>query len=361
MKIAAALRTAGLAGAALLMAGAAAQVQPAAAQSAPVQTAPAEGAFKGKTVTIMVGGTAGGGIDVGARMMARYLGPYLPGHPNIVVQTMPGAGGVRLMEYLNAVAPKDGTVIGAFATGPILEPLIGARPAKYRMTDYPAIGAIEQDVSFCTTWHASPVKTHEDARKRETTVAGTGAASSTDIFPVVLNAALGTRFRVITGYLGTQETIMAVERGETDGRCGWGWSSLKSSKPDWLRDKKLNFILQLGLEKHPEAPDVPLAIDLAEGDENKQMLRVIFAPLAITRPYFAPPGASAERVEELRAGFVNALKSPGAVGEFRKIFGEPPQPTPGQRMQKIIADVYATPSPVVARLKGILAAASKKN
>lgn len=325
------------------------------------QTAPAEGAFKGKTVTIMVGGTAGGGIDVGARMLSRYIGPYLPGHPNVVVQTMPGAGGVRLMEYLNAVAPKDGTVVGAFATGPILEPLIGARPAKYRMTDYPAIGAIEQDVSFCTTWHASPVKTYKDAMARETTVAGTGAASSTDIFPVVLNATIGTRFRVITGYLGTQETIMAVERGETDGRCGWGWSSLKSSKPDWLRDKKLNFILQLGLAKHPEAQHVPLALDLAPTEEAKQMLRVVLAPLAVTRPYFAPPGISGERVEEWRSAFVNGLKSPGATAELKKIFGEPPQPTPGAQMQSIIAEIYATPAPVVQKLKGVLAAAAKKN
>lgn len=325
------------------------------------QTAPADGAFKGRTVTIMVGGTAGGGIDVGARMLSRYLGPYLPGHPNVVVQTMPGAGGVRLMEYLNAVAPKDGTVVGAFATGPILEPLIGARPTKYRMTEYPAIGAIEQDVSFCTTWHASPVKTYKDAMTRETTVAGTGAASTTDIFPVVLNATLGTKFRVITGYLGTQETIMAVERGETDGRCGWGWSSLKSSKPDWLRDKKLNFILQLGLAKHPEAQDVPLALDLAPTEEARQMLRVVLAPLAVTRPYFAPPGTADERIAEWRAAFVNALKSPGATAELKKIFGEPPQPTPGAQMQKIIADIYATPAPVVQKLKGVLAAAAKKN
>ena len=332
-----------------------------AASSSAMAQAPADGAFKGKTVTIYVGGTAGGGIDIGARMMARYMGPHLPGHPNVVVQTMPGAGGVRLMEYLNSVAVKDGTALGAFATGPILQPLIGARAVKYKMTDYPAIGAIEKDNSFCTTWHASPVKTYEDVLKRETSVAGTGAASTTDIFPVVLNAVLGTKFKVITGYLGTQETIMAVERGETDGRCGWGWSSLKSSKPDWLRDKKLNFILQLGLTKNPELKDVPLALDMAKTEEGKQMLRVIFAPQATTRPYFAPPGTPPERVEELRSAFIAALKSPGAVSEMKKIFGEEPDPTPGAEMQKILAEIYATPEPVIAKLKKIIAEGTKGN
>lgn len=342
--------------AAIVIAAGVAQVAPARAQQAPV-----EGAFKGKTVTIYVGGTAGGGIDVGARMMSRYMGPYLPGHPNVIVQNMPGAGGVRLMEYLNAVALKDGTVLGAFATGPILQPLIGVRAVKYKMTDFPSIGAIEKDVSFCTTWHASPIKTFEDVKKRETTVAGTGAASTTDIFPVVLNAVLGTKFKVITGYLGTQETIVAVERGETDGRCGWGWSSLKSAKSDWLRDKKLNFILQLGLTKHPEAMQVPLALDLAQSEEGKQMLRVVFAPLSVTRPYFAPPGTPQARVEELRRAFLAALKSPGAVAELKKFFGEPPVPTSGEEMHKILGEIYATPAPVVAKLKAILAEAGKKN
>jgi tripartite-type tricarboxylate transporter receptor subunit TctC len=323
--------------------------------------APADGAFKGRTVTIYVGGTAGGGIDVGARMLARYMGKYLPGHPTVVVQNMPGAGGVRLLEHLNAVAPKDGTVLGAFAVGPLLDPILSPRKVNYKMTDFAAIGAIEKDVSFCTTWHASPVKTFEDAKKRETTVAGTGAGSSTDIYPVVLNAVLGSKFRVITGYLGTQETIMAVERGETDGRCGWGWASLKSSKPDWLRDKKLNFIIQLGLAKHKEAMEVPLAIDLAEKEEDKQVLRVLFAPLMMTRPYFAPPGTNPERVAELRRAFMAGLSDPGAVEELIKTVGERPDSTPGDEMQKLLADIYNSPEQVLLRLRNIVLDASKKN
>ncbi len=323
--------------------------------------APAEGAFKGRTVTIYVGGTAGGGIDVGARMLSRYIGKYIPGHPTVVVQNMPGAGGVRLLEHLNAVAPKDGTVLGAFAVGPLLDPILSPRKVSYKMTDFAAIGAIEKDVSFCTTWHASPVKTFEDAKKRETTVAGTGAGSSTDIYPIVLNAVLGSKFRVITGYLGTQETIMAVERGETDGRCGWGWASLKSAKPDWLRDKKLNFIVQLGLAKNKEAMDVPLAIDLAEKEDDKQVLRVLFAPLMMTRPYFAPPGTPPARVAELRKAFMAGLADPGAIDELIKTVGERPDSTPGEEMQKLLGDIYNSPEAVLLRLRNIVIEGTKKN
>jgi tripartite-type tricarboxylate transporter receptor subunit TctC len=288
-------------------------------------------------------------------MVARHLGKHLPGNPNVQPALMPGAGGVRLLEHLRTVAPKDGTYIGAFATGPIVEPLISTRKVDYKTSDFTAIGALERDVSFCATWHASPIKTIKDAMERETTVAGTGAASSTDIFPLVLNATMGTRFRLISGYVGTQETIMAIERGETDGRCGWGWSSIKSARPDWMRDKKLNLIVQLGLEKHPEAKDVPLALDLIPDEAGKQMLRVLVAPLAITRPYLAPPGVPADRTREVRAAFMKTMQDEGYRQEFRKLMGEEPSPTSGEDMQKLIEEIYATPAPVIARLKEVLA------
>jgi len=312
------------------------------------------GYFKGKVFTLAVGGTAGGGIDIGARMVSRYLGAHLPGKPQVQVALMPGAGGVRLLEHLRQVAPKDGSYLGAFATGPLIEPLISTRNVSYKTSDFVAIGALENDTSFCTTWHASPVKTIKDATERQTTVAGTGAASSTDIFPLVLNATLGTKFRLITGYVGTQETIMAIEREETDGRCGWGWSSLKSSKPDWLRDKKLNFLVQLALKKHPDMPDVPLALDLIKDDAGKQMMRVVVTPQALTRPYLAPPETPADRAREVRTAFMATMKDPGYVAEFRKLMGEDPSPTSGEDMQKLLEEIYNTPAPIIARLKDVL-------
>ena len=314
----------------------------------------ADGFFRGKTFTINVAGGAGGGIDIGARMLSRFIGKYLPGEPNVLVQLMPGAGGVRVVEYLYSVAPRDGTVVGAFATGPLIEPLISTRKVAYKMTEFTAVGAMENDVSFCATYYTSPVKTLEDAKKRETTMAGTGAASSTDIYPLALNATIGTKFRIISGYPGTQDTIMAIERGETDGRCGWGYSSLKSSKPDWIRDKKINYLVQMSLKKHPDAMDVPLAMDLMTNEQDRQMMRILVTPQTVTRPYLAPPGLPPARAKEVRAAFSSAMKDEGLRAEYSKIMGEEPSPTSGEDMQKLLETIYAMPEPVVERLRTIL-------
>ena len=233
---------------------------------APLAPAPAGAQFyRGKQVQILIAGTAGGGIDIGARIIARHLGKYLPGNPAIVPQLMPGAGGIRMLDHMITVAPKDGTVIGITPPGPIIEPLIGKRQASYRMADFVAIGAMTKEVSLCISWGTSKFKTIEDAIRGRMVVAGTGAGASPDIYPVVLNEVLHTNFKVVTGYQGSQETIVAIERGEVDGRCGWGWSSLKSTRPDWIRDKKINFLLQLALAKSPNIPRLAAADGPGEG------------------------------------------------------------------------------------------------
>lgn len=314
-----------------------------------------EGFFKGKTVTINIAGTAGGGIDIGARMLARYLGKYLPGNPQVIAQNMPGAGGVRVLDYLFTQAPRDGTVIGAFASGPLLDPLIGARKPPYGIDAFTAVGALEKDGAFCTTWYKSPIKTLAQAREREVTVAGTGAGSGTDIEPIILNEAIGTKFKVITGYLGTQETALALERGEVDGRCGFGFASIKASKPDWLKENKLVFILQNGLEKHPLAPDVPWTMDLADTPDKKAMIRLISSPLVISRPYLAPPGLPPERAAEIRKAFMQAMADPQLVAEFEIASGgDKPEPTDGEAMQKILMSMQSTPKLVVDRMRAIL-------
>ena len=318
--------------------------------------AQSDGFFKGKTVTINIAGTAGGGIDVGARIVARFLGKYLPGNPQVIAQNMPGAGGVRVLDYLNASAPKDGTAIGAFASGPILDPMIGPRKPPYGIADFVAVGALDRDgSSFCTTWHQSPVKTLEQARQQVVTVAGTGAGSQTDIDPIVLNEVLGTKFKVITGYLGTQETALAVERGEVDGRCGFGFASLKASKPEWLKEKKINFLVQLALTPHPLAPGVPMALDLADTPEKKAMIRLMAAPLNIGRPYLAPPKLPPERAAELRQAFTRAMADPELKAEFVKASGgDEAEPTDGAAMQAILSEMQQTPMPVVERLRSLL-------
>ena len=314
-----------------------------------------DGFYKGRQVQLLVGGTAGGGIDLGARLLARYLGRYLPGNPNVTVQDMPGAGGVRLLEHLVQVAPRDGTQIGAFATGPLLEPMIGGRKITYSMTEFTAVGALEKDVTFCATWSASPVKSLEDAKARVTTVAGTGAGSNTDIEPLVLNEVLGTKFKVVTGYLGTQETLVAVERGEVDGRCAFGWLNLNAAKPEWLPGKKVNLLVQIALAPHPKLPGMPLALDLAITEPDRQLLRLLAAPLSLSRPYLAPPGVPAERAAEVRKAFMDAVGDQGFRADFaRSTAGELPEPTDGAAMQKVIAELYATPKDVSERLRKIV-------
>ena len=320
-----------------------------------VEAAQAQGYFKGKTVTIDVAGTAGGGIDIGARQLAPLLAKYLPGNPTVIVQEMPGSGGIRALEYLAGPAPKDGTTLGAFASGPILDPILKPHRIPYRIGDFTAIGALDKDNSVCTTWYTSPVKTLEQARERTVTVAGTGAGSDTDTQPVVLNDVLGTKFKVITGYLGTQETALAVERGEVDGRCGFGLNSIRASEPDWLKDHKLNLLVQMGLESNPAAPNVPLALNLADTPAKKAMIRLMSSPEAISHPYLAPPHMPPAIVAELRKAFTAAVSDPVFLAQFAKTSGGgEPHPTDGVKMQKILAAMQATPKPVVARLRALL-------
>ena len=305
-----------------------------------------------KTITIYVAGTAGGGIDLYARMLGRHFGKHVPGNPTVNVQDMPGAGGIRAANFIAETAPKDGGAMGTFPGGPLAEPLIGARNPGYDMSQFQWIGAISRDVSLCISWKGSPFKSLDDARKQEMIVAGTGAGSETDSIPLILNDVLKTKFRVVTGYLGTKETFMAIESGEAHGRCGLTFSSLKASKPDWLRDDKINIMLQMGLEKSPELPNVPLASDLLS-PEDRQVLELVTMGTAVGRPFAAPPGTPPARVEILRRAFDAVMKDPALLEEGRAMQAEI-SPTSGAEVQKIISRLYATPKPVVERAKKLL-------
>jgi tripartite-type tricarboxylate transporter receptor subunit TctC len=322
--------------------------------SQPLAAQPAADFYKGKALVLLIGGTAGGGLDTAARIFARHFGKHVPGNPTITPQLMPGAGGIRVLDYLASAAPKDGTTIATTPSGPLIEPLIGNRKLKYTMTDFVMLGAWVNDVSLCFAWHTAGFKTLDDVKQRVMTVAGTGAGATTDIYPKVLNGVLGTKFKVITGYQGTRETALAIERGETHGRCGWTWSSLRGVKPNWLKEKKLVMLLQMGIEKSPDFPDVPFALDLAKTEEDKKLLSLLFAPLALSNPYFAPPGLAADKVEVLRKAWSDTLADKEVIAETIKQTQGPPEPTSGAKMQKVMADMYATPDKVVQRLKELL-------
>ena len=330
----------GLASAALIVVGA----MPSQAQSVEPITKP---------ISIYVAGSAGGGLDLYARLLSRHMSSHVVGKPLVTVQDMPGAGGIRAANFLAVSAPKDGTAMTTFAGGPLAEPLIGVRNPGYDMSKFRWIGTISHDVSVCISWKGSPFKTIQDAMKHEMTVAGTGAGSETDTFPAVLNDVLGTKFKLVTGYPGTQETFLAMENGEVNGRCGLTYSSLKSTKPDWIREHKINVLLQIGLEKNPELQDVPLALDLIQKPEDKQLLGLIMIGTATGHPFAVPPGTPEGKVENLRHAFAATMKDPAFLADAASLKAEV-SPISGVQVQDIIAHAYATPKPVIERAKRLL-------
>jgi tripartite-type tricarboxylate transporter receptor subunit TctC len=307
-----------------------------------------------RPVTIYVAGTAGGGIDLYARLVGRHIGRHIPGKPTVTVQLMPGAGGIRAANYLAEQAPRDGTAMTTFAGGPILEPLIGARNPGYDMSSFTWIGAVTKDVGLCIAWGATPFKTIDDVKQQQMVVAGTGAGSETDTWPIVLNAVLGTKFKLVTGYVGSQETILAIERGEAHGRCVFSLSALKVAKPDWLRDKKINVLVVTALEKSPDFPGVPAVVDLVSTTADRQLLELMVGPGAMARPFVAPPGLPAGKAALLRRAFDATMQDPEFRAEAGRIQADL-APMAGEEVQKLVERIYATPRPVIERVKKLLA------
>jgi len=307
-----------------------------------------------RPVIIYVAGTAGGGIDLYARLVSRHISRHIPGKPTVTVQVMPGAGGIRAANFLAEQAPRDGTAIATFAGGPILEPLIGARKPGYDMSQFTWVGAITKDIGICLSWGTTPFKTIDDVKKQQMVVAGTGAGSETDTWPVVLNDVLGTKFKLVTGYLGTQETVLAIERGEAHGRCMFSHSALKIAKPDWLREKKINLLVLAALESSAEFPGVPAVLDLVAKTEDRQLLELMVGPTAMARPFAAPPGVPASKAALIRRAFDATMQDPEFRAEALRIQAEL-APTAGEDVQKLVGRLYATPRPVIERVKKLFA------
>lgn len=306
-----------------------------------------------RPVVIYVSTTAGGGLDLYARVVAGHLGKHIPGNPSITVQVMPGAGGIRAANFLAARAPRDGTAIAIFTGGPILEPLIGARDPGYNMSQFTWIGAETNDVSLCVAWSKSPFRTIQDAMKQQMIVGGTGAGSATDTWPIILNNVIGTKFKLVTGYPGFRETMLAIETGEVHGRCGLSVASLKSGAPDWLPQKKLNILLQIALEKSDEFGAVPSLLDLVTAEQDKRALELLIAPAVMARLVAAPPGLAPARAALIRRAYAATMKDPDFLAGVRKL-GVDVLASSGEDVQRIIGRMYAAPKPVVDRVKNLL-------
>ena len=311
--------------------------------------------YRGRNVDLYVGYSVGGGYDLYSRVLARHLGHHIPGDPTIVVKNMEGAGSLRLANWLYRIAPKDGSVIGMIGRGTGFDPVLGQQAAQFDGTKFTWIGSANDEVSVCVSYAGrSGITRFEDLLTKEMTVGGTGASADTDQFPRVLNGVLGTKMKIVSGYPGGTDVVLAMERGELQGRCGWSWSSVKATHGAWIAEKKLNVLVQLSLQKHPELPDVPLVIDLAKTDEQRQILKLIFARQVMGRPFLAPPGIPAERAEALRNAFMATMTDPAFVADAEKAQLEV-NPVAGDDLQKLVAEIYRTPPEVAKKAAQLLA------
>ena len=306
--------------------------------------------YKGKTVELYIGYSVGGGYDIYARLLARHMGRHLPGNPTIVPKNMEGAGSLRLANWLYRVAPKDGTAFGTIGRGIPFDPLLGGKGAQFKATDFGWIGSANDEVSLCAAWGTTGITRFEDLYARELIVGGTGATADTDFFPKIVNGVLGTKMRVISGYPGGNDITLAMQRGEVHGRCGWSWSSIKTNHPSWVKDGTLKLLVQLSLDKHEDLPDVPVIMEKVKTDEQRAILRLVFARQVMGRPFLAPPGVPPERIALLRKAFMETMKDRDFLAEAEKMKLEI-TPVSGEKVQELVAEVYRTPAEVVQRAR----------
>jgi tripartite-type tricarboxylate transporter receptor subunit TctC len=310
-------------------------------------------AQSGKPLTILIGYTPGANYDLQARVLAKHLGKYLSGNPTVIPQNMAGAGSLRVANYLYNVAPKDGSAIGVFGRGIATQPLLDEQGIQFDAQKFNWIGSPAAEISVVISWGTKPFKTVDDLRQREMVVSATGTGADSVVFPYILNGVLGTKMKVVTGYPGSAELLLAVERGEVDGNGGTSWGNVSTNRPDWLRDKKLNVILQLGTRKHPELNDVPFVMDYAKNEIDKGILELIFSRQTMAYPFAAPPDVPAERVQELRRAFDSVMADPAYL-EDAKRHSLDVDPASGAEIETLVRRVYSSPAEVLARAKAAL-------
>ena len=309
--------------------------------------------YKGRQINLLIGGGAGGGYDVYYRALGRHLGKHIPGHPNIIPKNQPAASGLAAAATLYTTADKDGATIAAFPNNIPMDPLFGNPAARYDALKLNWLGSIGKLQNVCATWHTSPIKTIQQAQEREVVVAAAAAPTNTAIMPRVLNALLGTKFKPIIGYDPGSGLTMAIERQEAEGICGLSWSTMKASRPHWISQNLLNVIVQMGIDKLPDLPNVPAALDLVTDAEKKQILTLILLRQEPGRPVAAPPGVPADRLAALRTAFDATMKDADFIAEAAKLQMEI-EPLTATQIDKLLATAYATPKPIVQQAAQLL-------
>ena len=313
----------------------------------PARAQSAEEFYKGKTINVMIGFSVGGGYDLYARHLAKYIGRHIPGNPTVVPQNMPGAGSLKAANYLFTAAPKDGTTIGTFARTTGINPLLDSG-ATFDSRQFGWLGSVTDDVSLCVSWSATPIKTWQDFISKPSTMGGQGPSSEPDMFARLFKNVFDAPIKLVPGYPGTNEITLAMERGEVDGLCGISWSTVKTRHAQWLKEKKMNLLVQASFKKVPELKDVPLAMDETKDKEKLQILKLILAAQQMARPFAAPPAIPPERKAALVKAFDETMKDPDYLADAKRLDLDV-NPVSGKELDELLAELYATPKDVVKR------------
>ena len=319
----------------------------------PAQAQSVEDFYKGKRIEIRVGTGAGGGYDLAARLVARYLGKYVPGNPAIIVQNVPGAGGVALMNQLYNNASSDGTVIGIVTNGMPTAPLLTPDVARFDITRFRWLGSPGAETQVVMVWHTSKAQTLDDLFTKEVIVGAVGPGTATYDVPLVINAILKTRFKIVSGYGTTAHIDLAMERGEIEGNAALGWVSAKTRNLGWLGEGKVRILAQYGFKRHADLPNVPL-FKLPASEADRQAITVMFARQEFGRPFLVPPNVPSERLAALRKAISDAMKDPGFLADAKKADLEI-APVSGEDLDKLATEIAATKPDVANRLRAILA------
>ncbi len=295
--------------------------------------------YKGKQITMILSAGAGGGYSQYAFAFAPFLSQHIPGKPAIVVQNMPGAGGIRATIHLFTNAPKDGTVIGLVHSSVPFAPVYGIEAAKFDPRQFNWIGSMNATTAICVAWAASGVSKWQDLFDKNYIVGGTGAGSQMETMPAMINKLFGTKIKIISGYTGGSDVYLAMERGEVTGRCGGLVSSIQSTRPDWFPQKKVTVPIQVAMQRNPLFPETPAIVEFAKDERTKQILQLLLSPLEMDRPILAPPGVPPERVAVLRQAFHETMTDPAFLVEAKKQKLET-QEVSGERLAQLMRDVF---------------------
>jgi tripartite-type tricarboxylate transporter receptor subunit TctC len=307
--------------------------------------------YKGKSVELVCGCGEGGGYDNYARLLSRHMGEHIPGAPSVVVRNVPGAGGFIAVNQAYNSAPRDGTTIGLGPPTIGLDERLGTKGVHFKTSELNWLGRANPNINIVMTWKTSAVKTIADAMGREIVLSTTGVGSTGAIYPIVANNMLGTKFKLIMGYRGASEAMLAMERGEAEGHSV-DWEGLKAAHPDWIAHGDINIILQFALSRHPDMKDVPAAPELAKDDEQRSVINAIMNATEVGMSFFTTPGVPKDRVEALRRAFDETMKDPAFLDDARRVRADI-SPMDGEHVQALIASVANLPADILEKVRAV--------